>query len=203
MDLQTVVVRGGRPSGQVDITEAAIGAQEIRVQSAGLVRPVLPDRREWIAILRVQIDEARRVRHLVYVSLFAQVAGERADVTDLYDGLETDVLLNAKAEVIVGRRMRLDFDRIDGTRRTEGCADEIRQINYVAEVDGQRAIDRRIVDQIAARRTAAGARCVIDAAHAEQHSLALAEQVPSKPDARLKINRLSDSVASRCSGVSP
>ena len=52
-----------------------------------------------------QFDKLRSVWHLIDVSLFAQVARERSDVTYFHHGLKADVLLNAHLEVIQRRRM--------------------------------------------------------------------------------------------------
>ena len=40
------------------------------------------------------------VRDLIYVSSLAQMSAERADVTDLHDGLETYIALDAQAKVV-------------------------------------------------------------------------------------------------------
>src|SRR5436190_23545890 len=61
------------------------------------------------------VDKLGRVGNRVDVSLLAQVAGKRSDVTRLDYRFESDVLLKAQFEVIGGNRFRIDFQRSERT----------------------------------------------------------------------------------------
>src|SRR5207302_7174635 len=82
------------------------------------------------------------------------------------------------------------FDGVYRAGRAERRADEVREVLYVAEVDREGSVNRRVVDEVAAGRAAADARRVVDAAHRAQDGLALAEEVVGEAEARLEVNGL-------------
>src|SRR5262249_1532825 len=203
LDLKPIIVRGTGPHRHGDVTEAPVWTQEIIGQGSCLVWPVLGDTGKRVSILRVNVNPFRGVRDLVDVPPFSHVPGERSHITDLYDGLETDILLDAQTEIVDGWRVGLNFDRIDGTRRAQRGPDKVSQIVYIAEIDGQRAIRWRIVDQIPARGAATRARSMVNATHGAKHGLPFAEYVPGKPDTWLPIHGPRFPVPLRSVGVIP
>src|SRR5215475_4171400 len=113
----------------------------------------------------MQVQEFRAVRNPIDVALFSQVAGERSYVTNFHDSLETNILLDAKLEVVDCRRMEARVNCLQRGCPDQGRADEGTKLVNVAEIDSQIALKWRIADQVATRRAAAEARTMVSATH--------------------------------------
>src|SRR5262249_56117938 len=81
----------------------------------------------------------------------------------------------------------MDLDRIESGRPFQRRAAEIGQVVNRAEINRYVALEGRIADEVAARRPAAGARAVVNAAMTAQHRLATFKKAQGKTEARLHL----------------
>src|SRR5215813_4720144 len=132
----------------------------------------------------MQIDPLRGVGNLVDVPSLTEMSCERTHITDLDDRLEADILLDAHRDVIRSRGIGAAFDSVQRRRRAQRGAGEIDEVVYVAEIDLEVALERRIVDQVSAGRSAARPWRVIHAELSAHDCLRSSGNVPRKAEAR-------------------
>src|SRR5262245_16389017 len=72
-----------------------------------------------VSILRVNIDPLGPIRNLIYVASFTQMPATRTLIGDLQNGIETDVRLDPKSEVVDCWCVRLNFNRVEIARRVQ------------------------------------------------------------------------------------
>src|SRR6185503_18709584 len=110
LDLKRIVIRRPGPGHEVDVCIPTKRTKKVITDTLTGYR------------IDIVCSQARAIRYAVDVDSLAQVPGKRSDVTDLHDRFETDVLLQAKREVVDRRRVRLLLDSVDRRRSGDRCS---------------------------------------------------------------------------------